>query len=61
MRYAGHSGVRATCADCHIPHGYLEKLWYKANGRSESAEPSVGRRMWLYIEAESRRLGQLGF
>ena len=28
--YAGHSGVRATCADCHIPHGYPEKLWYKA-------------------------------
>jgi nitrate/TMAO reductase-like tetraheme cytochrome c subunit len=22
-------GVGATCSDCHIPHGYPEKLWYK--------------------------------
>lgn len=24
------SGVQAECGDCHIPHGYPEKLWYKA-------------------------------
>lgn len=28
--HANPSGVVATCADCHIPHGYPEKLWYKA-------------------------------
>src|SRR5262245_20227893 len=28
--YAGHSGVRATCSDCHVPHAYPQKLWYKA-------------------------------
>ena len=28
--FANHSGVIATCADCHVPHAYPEKLWYKA-------------------------------
>ena len=28
--YANNSGVRASCSDCHVPHGYPEKLWYKA-------------------------------
>jgi len=28
--YANRSGVVATCSDCHVPHGYPEKLWYKA-------------------------------
>ena len=32
--YAGRAGVRATCADCHIPHSYLQKLWYKAKAGS---------------------------
>jgi nitrate/TMAO reductase-like tetraheme cytochrome c subunit len=27
---ANRFGVGATCSDCHIPHGYPEKLWYKA-------------------------------
>jgi cytochrome c-type protein NapC len=30
VHYASASGVRATCADCHIPHAYPQKLWYKA-------------------------------
>lgn len=28
--YANASGVVATCSDCHVPHRYPEKLWYKA-------------------------------
>jgi cytochrome c-type protein NapC len=28
--YAGRTGVRASCSDCHVPHGYPQKLWYKA-------------------------------
>ena len=30
VHYANNSGVRASCSDCHVPHGYPEKLWYKA-------------------------------
>src|SRR5262245_36509240 len=29
VHFANNSDVRTTCADCHIPHGYPEKLWYK--------------------------------
>lgn len=29
IHYFNASGVRATCADCHIPNGYPEKLWVK--------------------------------
>ena len=28
--FSNRSGVRAGCSDCHIPHGYPEKLWVKA-------------------------------
>jgi len=28
--FANNSGVSATCADCHVPHAYPQKLWYKA-------------------------------
>ncbi|UCH53380.1 MAG: NapC/NirT family cytochrome c [Pseudomonadota bacterium] len=28
--YMNHSGVRASCADCHIPHEYPQKLIHKA-------------------------------
>ena len=28
--YANRTGVRAMCVDCHVPHGYPEKLFYKA-------------------------------
>jgi nitrate/TMAO reductase-like tetraheme cytochrome c subunit len=34
VHFAGRTGVRATCADCHIPHGYPQKLWYKAKAGS---------------------------
>lgn len=30
LHYMNHSGVRATCADCHIPHEYPQKLVHKA-------------------------------
>jgi cytochrome c-type protein NapC len=30
VHYAGRTGVRAACGDCHIPHAYPQKLWYKA-------------------------------
>lgn len=30
LHYLNHSGVRATCADCHIPHEYPQKLVHKA-------------------------------
>jgi nitrate/TMAO reductase-like tetraheme cytochrome c subunit len=28
--YSNKAGVRATCADCHIPHSYPAKIFYKA-------------------------------
>jgi nitrate/TMAO reductase-like tetraheme cytochrome c subunit len=28
--YSNKAGVAATCADCHIPHSYPTKLFYKA-------------------------------
>jgi len=28
--YNNRTGVRATCGDCHIPHDYPAKLFYKA-------------------------------
>jgi nitrate/TMAO reductase-like tetraheme cytochrome c subunit len=28
--YSNKLGVRATCSDCHIPHSYPSKLFYKA-------------------------------
>jgi nitrate/TMAO reductase-like tetraheme cytochrome c subunit len=30
VHYANNSGVRASCSDCHVPHRYPGKLWYKA-------------------------------
>lgn len=30
LHYANRTGVRATCSDCHIPHNYPAKLFYKA-------------------------------
>ncbi len=30
VHYANRTGVRALCVDCHVPHGYPEKLFYKA-------------------------------
>lgn len=29
IHFANPSGVRANCADCHIPHTYPDKLFYK--------------------------------
>ena len=34
---ANHSGVRAGCHDCHIPHDYPELLWYKAKAGVKDA------------------------
>lgn len=28
--YANRSGVRAMCVDCHVPHSYPAKIFYKA-------------------------------
>jgi nitrate/TMAO reductase-like tetraheme cytochrome c subunit len=28
--YANRTGVRASCTDCHVPHSYPAKLFYKA-------------------------------
>lgn len=28
--YSNKAGVQATCADCHIPHSYPAKIFYKA-------------------------------
>ena len=28
--YSNRTGVRAMCVDCHVPHDYPRKLWYKA-------------------------------
>ena len=30
VHYANSSGVVASCSDCHVPHSYPAKLWYKA-------------------------------
>jgi nitrate/TMAO reductase-like tetraheme cytochrome c subunit len=30
FHYANRTGVRATCSDCHVPHDYPDKLFYKA-------------------------------
>jgi nitrate/TMAO reductase-like tetraheme cytochrome c subunit len=30
VHYANRTGVRATCSDCHVPHDYPAKLFYKA-------------------------------
>jgi nitrate/TMAO reductase-like tetraheme cytochrome c subunit len=29
VHHVNRTGVRAGCADCHIPHAYPEVLWYK--------------------------------
>lgn len=30
LHYANRTGVRAMCVDCHVPHSYPAKLFYKA-------------------------------
>ncbi|MEO8078902.1 MAG: NapC/NirT family cytochrome c [Caldimonas sp.] len=30
LHYANRVGVRAMCVDCHVPHSYPAKLFYKA-------------------------------
>jgi cytochrome c-type protein NapC len=30
MHYSNRTGVRAMCVDCHVPHNYPSKLFYKA-------------------------------
>ncbi len=37
VHYANPFGVVATCSDCHLPHGYPEKLWYKAKAGTRDA------------------------
>ncbi len=35
--YTGRTGVRAMCIDCHVPHSYPAKIFYKARVGMEDA------------------------
>ena len=35
--YANRVGVRAACTDCHVPHSYPAKLFYKAKAGATDA------------------------
>jgi nitrate/TMAO reductase-like tetraheme cytochrome c subunit len=35
--YANRTGVRAMCTDCHVPHNYPVKLFYKAQAGMRDA------------------------
>ena len=35
IHYANRSGVRATCPDCHVPHGWTDKIGRKVAASKE--------------------------
>jgi len=37
VHFTNHTGVRAGCHDCHIPHHYPALLWYKAKAGIKDA------------------------
>jgi cytochrome c-type protein NapC len=50
------SGVRATCSDCHVPHGnWLQTLWYETKRTGELFRTITGQ-VNTAEEFEERRL-----
>ena len=69
--YTNHSGVRATCPDCHVPKPWIHKmirkiqasneLWHKALGtintpeKFEAKRLELARNVWRSMEATDSR------
>ena len=67
IHFQNPSGVRATCADCHVPHPWVDKLFRKVYATNELYHKVVGsistpekfeakrahlaRRVWATMEA----------
>lgn len=57
VHYTNHSGVRATCPDCHVPKPWIHKmirkiqasseLWHKAMGTIDTREKFEAKRLEL--------------
>ena len=57
VHYTNHSGVRATCPDCHVPKPWVHKmirkikasneLWHKALGSIDTREKFEAKRLKL--------------
>ncbi|MBF0394405.1 MAG: NapC/NirT family cytochrome c, partial [Alphaproteobacteria bacterium] len=57
IHYENRTGVRATCADCHVPHPWIHKmirkiqasgeLWHKVMGSVATAEKFEAKRLDL--------------
>ncbi len=68
IHYANRSGIRATCADCHVPREWLPKmkrkieataeLWHKAMGKIDTPEKyeqhrlALAQRVWDRMKAD---------
>jgi cytochrome c-type protein NapC len=57
IHYSNRSGVRATCPDCHVPHGWTDKIarkmqastevWGKLTGTIDTRAKFLDRRLTL--------------
>ena len=71
IHYSNRTGVRAVCADCHVPHDWTHKLvrkakaslevWAKITGRIDTREKFEANRMrlatieWARMQASGSR------
>ena len=42
IHYANRSGVRAICSDCHVPHGWTDKIVRKVQASKELVAYAMG-------------------
>ncbi len=42
IHYSNRSGVRATCSDCHVPHGWTDKIIRKVQASKELVAYALG-------------------
>ena len=42
IHYSNRSGVRAICSDCHVPHGWTDKIVRKVQASKELLAYAIG-------------------
>jgi nitrate/TMAO reductase-like tetraheme cytochrome c subunit len=55
IHYANRTGVRVTCADCHVPRDWWPKLWRKVQATNELFHKIIGS-VDTRVKFEAKRL-----
>lgn len=53
IHFSNRSGVRATCPDCHVPHGWTDKI-----GRKMQATKEIWGKIFQTINTREKFLGK---